>query len=160
MAGSTPADRGMDREDAGENYDYDPALTSWNQSFTPAINHYLREILGYKTNLQYWIFGPVRPWDRSGDQTAEDLRQAMSENPFLHLMVQSGYFDGGTDYFNAKYTLWNMDPSGRLQDRMQFKGYRSGHMMYLRREDLKTANDDIRSFIEKALNAAKKPAKY
>ncbi|MFO7262490.1 MAG: carboxypeptidase [bacterium] len=139
--------KGMDRADAGERYDYDPALTSWNHSFTPAINHYLREVLGYKTDLQYWMFGPVHPWNRSGDQTGENLRQAMAENPFLHLFVQSGYYDGGTPYFDAKYTLWNMDPSGRLQNRIRFKGYRSGHMMYLRQEDLATANDDLRDFI-------------
>jgi carboxypeptidase C (cathepsin A) len=51
-------------------------------------------------------------------------------------MTQSGYFDGGTDYFNAKFNMWQMDPAGKLQDRMSFKGYRSGHMMYLRAEDL------------------------
>ncbi|MDZ7680420.1 MAG: hypothetical protein U5J63_01610 [Fodinibius sp.] len=34
--------RGQDRETAGNYYDYDPALTSWNHAFTPAINHYLR----------------------------------------------------------------------------------------------------------------------
>ena len=44
--------------------------------------------------------------------------------------------------------MWNMDPSGKLQERLDWKGYRSGHMMYLRHEDLKTANDDIRDFIQ------------
>ena len=118
--------RGVDRTDAGERYDYDPALTAWNHAFTPAINQYLREQLDYETDLQYWIFGPVNPWNRSGDTTGEDLRAAMAENPFLHLFVQSGYFDGGTDYFGAKYTMWNMDPAGRLRDRMRFQAYRSG----------------------------------
>jgi carboxypeptidase C (cathepsin A) len=47
--------------------------------------------------------------------TGENLRAAMAENPYLHLLVQAGYFDGGTDYFSAKYTMWNMDPSGRLR---------------------------------------------
>jgi hypothetical protein len=41
-----------------------------------------------------------------------------------------------------------MDPSGKLKDRMSWKGYRSGHMMYLRKQDLETANDDIRAFIK------------
>jgi carboxypeptidase C (cathepsin A) len=83
----------------------------------------------------------------------------MAQNPYLHVLVQSGYFDGGTDYFNAKYTLWNMDPSGRFQDRMSWKGYRSGHMMYLRRPDLKQANDDIREFIRRTTPAPGEPAK-
>ncbi len=143
--------RGIDRQDAGERYDHDPALTAWNHSFTSAINYYLREELGYETDLQYNIFGPVHPWDRSGNSTADDLRRAMGENPFLHVMVQSGYYDGATDYFSAKYVMWNMDRSGKVQDRLRFEGYRSGHMMYLRQEDLVTSNEHIREFIQNSL---------
>jgi carboxypeptidase C (cathepsin A) len=151
--------RGTDRADSGTAPDFDPALASWNHAFAPAINHYLRDVLGYETDLQYWIFGEVRPWNSEGDRTGNQLQQAMSQNPYLHVMVQSGYFDGGTDYFNAKYTMWNIDPSGRFQERMVWKGYRSGHMMYLRKPDRKTANDDIRAFIARALEAGRKPAK-
>lgn len=151
--------RGLDREDAGESPDFDPALTSWNHAFAPAINHYLREALGWKTDLQYWLFGPVNPWNRTGDQTGENLREAMGANPYLHVMVQSGYFDGGTPYFDAKYTMWNMDPAGRFQDRLSFAGYRSGHMMYLRGEDLVTANNDVRDFIARTTPKPGTPAR-
>lgn len=151
--------RGIDRENAGDSYDHDPALTSWNHAFTPAINHYLREELNYKTDLQYNIFGPVHPWDRDDNSTGEDLRRAMGENPYLHVMVQSGYFDGATDYFSAKYVMWNLDRSGRMQDRMRFEGYRSGHMMYLRQEDLATSNEDIREFIQNSITDGE-PARY
>lgn len=151
---------GVDRQLAGDSPDYNAELTSWLHSFTPAINHYLRNELNYKTDIKYNMFGPVHPWDRSGDQTGENLRQAMAENPYLHVMVQSGYFDGATTYFNAKYTMWHIDPSGRMQDRLSFKGYRSGHMMYLRKEDLETANEDIRQFIQSTLPAQGQPAKY
>ena len=151
--------RGLDRADAGTSPDFDPALSSWNHAFAPAINHYLRDVLGYETDLQYWLFGPVHPWNREGDRTGRQLQQAMAENPYLHVMVQSGYFDGGTDYFSAKYTMWNLDPTGRFQDRMTWKGYRSGHMMYLRRPDLEGANDDIRAFLAGTTPAPGTPAK-
>ncbi len=151
---------GKDRQDAGERYEFDPALSSWNHAFTPAINHYLREQLGVDTDLQYNIFGPVHPWDRDGDTTGEDLRRAMGENPFLHVMIQAGYYDGGTDYFSAKYTMWNMDPGGRFQDRMRFEGYESGHMMYLRQEDLESSNEHIREFIRESIPEEGAPAKY
>ncbi|MBK9510525.1 MAG: carboxypeptidase, partial [Cytophagaceae bacterium] len=75
-------------------------------------------------------------------------------------LVQSGYYDGACDYFNAKYNMWQMDPSGKLKDRMYWKGYRSGHMMYLRKEDLKKGNDDIREFIKNSTPGAKVPAKF
>jgi carboxypeptidase C (cathepsin A) len=152
--------RGVDRDGAGTSYDYDPAMAAWNHSFTPAINLYLREELGFQTGLSYNIFGPVSPWDRSGDSTGEDLRSAMAENPYLRVMIQSGYYDGGTDYFSAKYTMWHIDPSGRLQDRFRFHTYRSGHMMYLREEDLPVSVDHIRAFIRWAIPADGMPARW
>ncbi|WP_133576321.1 S10 family peptidase [Pedobacter metabolipauper] len=152
--------RGLDRSDAGDSPDYNAELTSWLHSFTPAINMYIRNELNYKTDLKYNMFGSVSPWDNTGNRTGENLRQAMAQNPYLHLMVQSGYYDGACDYFNAKYSMWQMDPGGKLKSRMSFKGYESGHMMYLRKDDLATGNADIRDFILKSLPAAGVPAKF
>src|SRR5690606_27416492 len=94
----------------------------------------------------------------TGGTVGEDLRHAMAENPQLHTMIQSGYFDGGTDYFSAKYTMWNMDRSGQLSDRFSFRTYRSGHMMYLRDEDLEASNQHIRDFMQNAIPAHGTPA--
>ncbi|CAM4307095.1 carboxypeptidase [Cytophagaceae bacterium 50C-KIRBA] len=151
---------GIDKKDAGDKPDYNSELTSWEHSFTPAINMYLRDELAYKTDLQYYIFGPTFPWDRTNNHTGDDLRQAMMQNPYLHVLVQSGYYDGACDYFNAKYNMWQMDPAGKIQDRMFWEGYRSGHMMYLRKDDLKTSNDHLRTFIKKSIPKYGTPAKF
>ncbi|GAB1445959.1 carboxypeptidase [Flammeovirgaceae bacterium] len=150
---------GIDRMDAGENPDYSAELTSWLHSFTPAINFYLRQELKFKTDIKYNMFGSVYPWDNSNDHTGDNLRQAMAQNPYLNVMIQSGYYDGACTYFEAKYSMWQMDPSGKLKNRLSWKGYRSGHMMYLRAEDLVNANDDVREFINNSLSKGK-PAKY
>ena len=150
---------GIDRKDAGMGPDYSAELTSWLHSFTPAVNHYIRKELKVNTDIRYNMFGPVRPWNNDNDNTREDLRRAMAENPYLKVLFQSGYYDGATTYFNAKYTMWQVDPSGKMKDRFYFKGYRSGHMMYLRNEDLIKANEDIRTFIE-ATASKGKAAKY
>jgi carboxypeptidase C (cathepsin A) len=142
--------KGIDKIAAGSSPDFNSELTSWLHSFTPAINYYLRDVLKYKTDLQYNMFGPVRPWDNSNDNTGENLRLAMAENPYLHVMIQSGYYDGATTYFDAKYSMWQLDPSGKMKDRLRFEGYRSGHMMYLRAEDLVSSNEHIREFIKKS----------
>ncbi len=150
---------GIDKMNAGDSPDYNSELTSWLHSFTPAINYYLREELKFKTDIKYNMFGDVHPWDNSNDHVRDDLRQAMAQNPYLKVLVQSGYYDGATTYFAAKYTVGQMDPSGRMKDRVSFKGYRSGHMMYLRKEDLKSATDDIRQFIMDSASKGK-AAKY
>lgn len=151
---------GIDKADGGVSPDYNAELSSWEHSFTPAMNAYLRQDLGYKTDLKYNVFGPVSPWDRTGDKTGENLRAAMAENPYLNVLIQSGYYDGACDYFNAKYSMWQIDPSGKMKDRLEWKGYRSGHMMYLRKEDLATSTEDLRTFILKSLPKPGQPAKY
>ena len=150
---------GIDRKLAGSRPDYSPELTSWLHSFTPAINYYMREQLNFKTDLKYNMFGSVHPWDNRGNNTREQLRKAMAINPYLNILFQTGYFDGATTYFHSKYSMSQIDPSGQLKDRMQFKTYHSGHMMYLRQADLKTSNDDLREFL-KQTNQENKTAKY
>jgi carboxypeptidase C (cathepsin A) len=150
---------GIDKTEAGSSPDYSAELTSWLHSFTPAINSYIREELKFKTDIKYNMFGSVYPWNFENNNTREDLRKAMAENPYLNVLFQTGYYDGATTYFNSKYTMWQIDPSGKMKDRLSFKGYRSGHMMYLRKADLETANDDLRKFIKESL-AKDKSAKY
>lgn len=150
---------GIDKRQVGISTDYNPEITSWLHSFTPAINYYIREELNFKTDVKYNVFGPVRPWDNRNDNVREGLRQAMAQNPYLQVLIQSGYYDGATTYFGAKYTMWKVDPSGKMKDRFHFKGYRSGHMMYLRKQDLQQANEDIRTFITKSASKGM-PAKY
>ena len=151
---------GIDAKQSGDRPDYWAELTSWLHSFTPAINYYLREELNYKTDTKYNMFGDVHPWDRSNNKTGENLRLAMAQNPYLNVMVQAGYYDGATNYFDAKYTMWHLDQSGVMKDRLSFKGYRSGHMMYLRRDDLKQSNQDLREFIKSSTPEEGEPAMY
>jgi len=43
---------------------------------------------------------------------------------------------------------------------MHWEGYRSGHMMYLRRPDLETSNQSLREFIKMTTPKPGVPAKY
>ena len=42
---------GIDKNEAGSRPDYSAELSSWEHSFTPAINHYLKNELNFKTDL-------------------------------------------------------------------------------------------------------------
>ena len=150
---------GVDKVETGIRPDYSAELTSWLHSFTPAINHYVKNNLGFNTDVKYNVFGNVGEWDRTNDNTRDNLRQAMAQNPYLKVLTQSGYYDGATTYFSAKYSQWQIDPSGKMKDRIYFEGYRSGHMMYLRNVDLIKANEDLREFIINSSSNGK-AAKY
>ncbi len=143
---------GVDKDAAGENPEYDPAMADWNGPFSSAVNRYLREELKYVTDLEYNVWGNVRPWRR--DETAnvgDMLRQAMRDNPYLKVLIQGGYFDAATDYYSAVYTISHLQPGGEFRDRFRFAWYESGHMMYLRKADLATSNEDLRKFIQWSL---------
>ena len=151
---------GIDRKNVGDRPDYWAELTAWLHAFTPAINHYIRTELEYETDIKYNMFGPVHPWDRQNNRTGENLRQAMAQNPYLNVLFQAGYYDGATNYFDAKYSMWQLDASGKMRDRLSFKGYRSGHMMYLRYEDLRESNQDLREFILDSVPSDGEAARY
>ncbi|SEB82779.1 Carboxypeptidase C (cathepsin A) [Tenacibaculum sp. MAR_2009_124] len=149
---------GIDRKESGDRPDYSPELVSWVHSFTPAMNYYIKNVLKFKTDVKYNMFGSVHPWDFTKNSARENLRKAMAQNPYLKVLVQSGYYDGATTYSAAKYTMSKIDPSGKMKDRFSFKAYRGGHMMYLRKEDLQKSNEDLRHFINnssKNIGAAK-----
>jgi len=155
--------KGIDSNDSGNYPEYSPELSAWDHAFTPAINSYIKEVLNFETDVKYntWARGElsVRPWDSDNIRIRRNFREALAENPFLNVLIQSGYYDGATTFSAAKYTMQQVDPSGKLKDRFSFKGYESGHMMYLRREDLKKSNQDLRDFILKTITT-NKSAKY
>lgn len=147
---------GIDLDAAGERPEYSPELVDWNGPFGAAVNRYLRTELKFNPEIQYFVWGNVRPWAQDPQANVGDmLRTAMRDNPYLKVMVQGGYYDAATDYFNAAYTMHHLQPGGEFKDRYRFAWYESGHMMYLRKADLKNANDDLRSFIAWALEGVK-----
>jgi carboxypeptidase C (cathepsin A) len=155
--------KGIDSRDSGDSIEYAPELAAWDHAFTPAINSYMKNVLNFNTDVKYntWARGElsVRPWDRENINIRSNFREALAENPFLNVLIQSGYYDGATTFSAAKYTMQQVDPSGKFKDRFTFKGYESGHMMYLRREDLQKSNQDLRDFILKTITN-NTPAKY
>ena len=139
---------GIDLDAAGEGPEYDPAMSDWNGPFSDAVNRYLRQELNYNPDIEYNVWGNVRPWNRDdGANTGDMLRRAMRDNPYLKVLIQGGYYDAATDYFSAIYTISHLQPGGEFRDRFRFSWYESGHMMYLRKPDLANSNNDLRDFI-------------
>ena len=61
----------------GETSEYDPSSTLITPPFTAIFTHYIRDELGYKTDLYYYPSGGVQPWDYgSGQQLRRHHRPA------------------------------------------------------------------------------------
>lgn len=144
---------GKDYDSAGEEPDNDPSFYGIDASYTAAINSWSRDTLGFKTDREYQsISGIGGQWDwRIGGRdtnaymnVAPYIGQAMRENSGLRVFVGQGYYDFATPFFAAEYAL---SRTGIPQDRIEYKYYGAGHMMYIRDEDRHKLSQDIRAFI-------------
>ena len=85
-------------------------------------------------------------WDKEEKKgtTAEELRYAMTRRPGMRAFFANGWFDLCTEFGYAWHT---MDHAGLPKDRVFWKGYQSGHMIYLGEDNVHELCSDIRDFI-------------
>ncbi|HLK22451.1 MAG TPA: hypothetical protein VKT81_26075 [Bryobacteraceae bacterium] len=148
--------QGVDYDSAGENPDYDPSYASVQGAYTAAFNEYVRQELKYESDLPYEILtGKVRPWSykRFENQyvnTAEMLRQAMSQEPHLKVMIANGYYDLATPFFATEYTVnhLGLDPSRSGNINLTYCG--AGHMLYTKKSCLDDLSKSMTDFYHRA----------
>jgi carboxypeptidase C (cathepsin A) len=147
---------GIDRDAAGERFDFDPSYAAIQGPYAGALNDYVRSELNFLSDLPYEILtGLYETWDYSKHQNkyvnvAETLRAAMTQNPFLKVFVGSGYFDLATPYFATDYTLNHLGFDPDLTANITTAFYEAGHMMYLHEPSLAKMKDDLAAFIRAA----------
>ncbi len=147
---------GVDRDAAGEHYEYDPSYAVIQGPYTAALNDYVRTELSFETDLPYEILTDrVRPWrfDEHENQfvnVAETLRESMSKNPHLRVFVASGYFDLATPHFATKYTFDHLQLAPGLRHNLTMRTYEAGHMMYVHDPSLAQLKKDLSEFVTSA----------
>lgn len=143
--------RGLDRDEAGERYEFDPSMVAIRPPYTSAFNDYVRRELGYEEDQHYWILGGgIGRWD-FGDEgrfpdTSASLRDAMLRNTYMKVFVASGYYDMATPFFGTEYTVNHLGLPDSLRDNIRIEEYEAGHMMYIHEDSLAKMRADIESF--------------
>lgn len=144
---------GSDYDPLSETSEYDPMDSYIDAAFTATFNNYVRTELKFGKGMQYKNFGNVGSWDmkRSGyvgfPNVMQDLAHAMIYNPDLKVMLNMGYFDLGTPFYEGVYEMQHLPMPASLQKNIQFNYYYSGHMVYLHPESLKKLHDNVVKFI-------------
>jgi len=149
--------QGIDRDAAGENFEHDPSMTAIIGPYAGAFNDYVRSELAFENDLPYEVMiNLYQTWDYSQHQNqyvnvAETLREAMSKNPALKIIVANGYYDLATPYFATEYTFNHLELDPTLRDNIAMTYYEAGHMMYLHQESLVALAEDLRTFVEESM---------
>jgi len=142
----------------GETSDFDPSSTLITPPFTAAFTSYIRNELGYKTDMYYYPSGGIQPWNYDvqngfGDTTSL-LRNAMVKNPYMKVMVCAGYFDLATPFYAVEYTFNHMGLHPEMHKRITWNFYQAGHMLYIDSDQHAKLKHDFTEFMQSALPAA------
>jgi carboxypeptidase C (cathepsin A) len=84
-----------------------------------------------------------------------DLATAIKYNPNLKVMLNGGYFDLATPFYEGIYEMQHLQIPAKLQSNIEYQYYESGHMVYAHEASLKTLHDAVAAFIVKTANSSK-----
>jgi carboxypeptidase C (cathepsin A) len=140
--------------------EYDPQAAAIASAYVSAFNDYVRKELKFGENREYkaeidveknWNFlhqppGAPIPLPQAVN-TMVDLASAMKQNPDLRVLVNAGYFDLATPFFEGVYEMQHLPIPSKLQKNIEFKFYESGHMVYAHEAALKELHNNVAAFI-------------
>ena len=148
---------GIDRDAAGEQFEFDPSYAAVQGAYSATFNDYARRELGFESDLPYEILtGLYKTWSFDDHENrfvnvAETLRKAMSMNRYLKVHVANGLFDLATPYYAADYTVKHLGLDPSLRGNVTTSFYEAGHMMYAHRPSLLKLKAELARFICSAL---------
>lgn len=129
----------------------DPVLDGFTRAYGSAFVSYARDELGFKTEMTYSLLAKdiSGRWDwgrggRSQASATDDLRQLLSLNPSLRVMIAQGYSDLVIPYSVSKYVIDHLPET--IGNRVRLNLYRGGHMLYIRQHSRIQLTADVRAF--------------
>jgi carboxypeptidase C (cathepsin A) len=149
--------KGIDRDAAGERFEFDPSMNNITGPYTATLNDYVRRELNFESDLPYEILTErVFPWsyaefENAYVNVAETLRKAMAGNPYLKVYIANGYFDLATPYLATQYTIKHLGLDKSLQGNLRLGYFEAGHMMYIHIPSLVRLRADLIDFIHWAV---------
>jgi carboxypeptidase C (cathepsin A) len=144
---------------------YDPQGSALGAAYVAAWHAYSRDRLNYRPDIQFKSGIPIYgKWDYKHQppgadkplimlpNVLPDLATAMKTNPNLKVMVNGGYFDVSTPYFEGWMEMHHLPVPPALQANVEYHYYQSGHMVYVHPPTLVELHDNVADFIRRTSN--------
>jgi carboxypeptidase C (cathepsin A) len=141
---------------------YDPQSAAISAAYVAAWHDYARDGLNYRPDIQFKSGIPIySKWDYKHQppgadkplimlpNVLPDLASAMKQNPTLKVMVNGGYFDVSTPYFEGVMELRHLPVPPALRTNIEYHYYQSGHMVYVHPPTLVELHDNVADFIRR-----------
>lgn len=142
---------------------YDPQFAAIGSAYVTVFNSYVRNELKYGKEQSYKLFAnfpngwefkhrvPGSGWALTTN-VMPDLAHAMIQNPGLKVMLNAGYFDLATPYYQGVYEMEHLPIPASLKSNIEYAFYPSGHMVYAHNESLYKLHDKVADFIRRTDN--------
>lgn len=145
---------GIDRIGASESLEADPSGDATRGVAAAALNHYLRDEIGFESEDVYNILSMDvwKVWDYEEFKgryvdTSEAMRELLSRSIGTRLLVANGYYDLATPHFATEYTFSHMGLDPEVRKNIKLTYYEAGHMMYVHKPSLQELAADLREFV-------------
>jgi carboxypeptidase C (cathepsin A) len=145
--------------------DYDPQSAAISSAYVSGFNDYVRNQLNYGQGkiynpeidvFKWWEFKhtqPGAPFAFPGaTNVMPDIADAMKYNPNLKILLNGGYYDLATPYYEGWYEMHQLPIPANLANNIQYRYYQSGHMVYAHEQSLKELHDNVAAFIRQTQN--------
>ena len=145
--------------------DYDPQSAAISSAYVSAFNDYVRKDLKfgegrtYKAEIdvwRHWNFRHQPPGTHhplpQATNVMPDLAQALDYNPKLKILLNAGYYDLATPFYEGIYEMRHLPIPAKLQANIEYQFYESGHMVYAHEAALKLLHDTVANFIRQTDN--------
>ena len=148
--------------------DYDPQGAAISSAYVSAFNSYVRKELKfgenkiYKAEVDLWVTWNFQhqppnvpmplPPSAQAPNVMPDLASAIKYNPNLRILLNAGYFDLATPFYEGIYEMHHLQIPAKLQANIENDFYQSGHMVYAHEASLKELHDNVSAFIRKTDN--------
>jgi len=140
---------------------FEPTTTTVSSPLISTFNNYMSKDLKFGKGMEYRFSNnnifpqfdfrasyPGINWQsKFFVNVMGDMASAMIYNPKLKVMVNMGYYDLVTPYFEGEYEMQHLDIPAQLQKNISYAYYNSGHMIYLHIPELKKLHDNVAKFI-------------
>jgi carboxypeptidase C (cathepsin A) len=148
--------------------EYDPQSAAISSAYVSVFNDYVRKELKFGENRVFKPEIDIRSWNMlhqppgvplelpQAANVMPDLAIAMKYNPDLKVLLNAGYFDLATPFYEGVYEMQHLQIPAKLQKNIEFKFYESGHMVYAHEASLKALHDNVAAFILKTENSKSK----
>jgi len=143
---------GRDDNPAARSPGFDPSYAATYGPFSAAMNAYVREELKFNDDLPYEIIAGVEPWNyedrESYPSIADRLGSAMSQNPYMRVVVLGGLCDLACPIDGIRYSIEHLQLAAPYRTNFTYEQYDAGHMMYVNLPDLKKMQQDLVGFLK------------